>query len=88
MDWEVLLMSKLYYCLECKRISEKEEGCTYCGSHNLKELGKNAPVNVMGSKLKGRVLKVDEGRARLLIVDETNSKYIKEYEAEQLRKIL
>lgn len=81
-------MCKLYYCLDCKRISEKEESCSYCSSQNIKELTKNAPVNVIGSKLKGRVLKVEEGKARLLISDETNNRYIKEYEADKLRKVL
>lgn len=81
-------MRKLYYCLECKRVSEKEDSCTYCSSQNIKELVKDAPVNIIGSKLKGRVLKVEEGKARLLIADESNNKYIKEYEADKLRKVL
>lgn len=81
-------MRKLYYCLECKRVSEKEESCMYCSSHNIKELVKDAPVSILGSKLKGRVLKIEEGKARLLITDESNNKYIKEYEADKLKKVL
>jgi hypothetical protein len=81
-------MCKLYYCLDCKRISGEAESCMYCNSLNIKELTKNAPVNIIGSKLKGRVLKVEEGKARLLIADENNSRYIKEYEADMLKKVL
>ena len=81
-------MSKLCYCLECRRVLDGENQCPYCKSTFIKELCKNSPVNVLGSKVKGRILKIENGKARLLIVDESKQKYIKEYEADKLRKIL
>jgi hypothetical protein len=82
-----LTMNKLFYCLNCKRIFAQEGECSYCSNTNIKGLVKNSPVNVIGSKLKGRVLKIDE-KVRLLIIDENNTKIIREYEAEKLRKVL
>lgn len=81
-------MSKLCYCLECRRVFEGEKDCPYCKSTFTKELSKNSPVNVLGSKVKGKILKIENGKARLLIVDDSKQKYIKEYEADKLRKIL
>ena len=81
-------MSKLYYCLDCKRVFEEEMVCQYCSGNNVKELVKDSPVNVLGSKLKGKILKVEQLKAKVLIVDENKSKYIKEYEADKLKKIL
>lgn len=81
-------MSKLYYCLDCKRVSGNADECEYCKSSSIKELQKDSPVNVIGSKLKGRVLKMDEEKVRLLVVDESKNKFIKEYEPQKLRKVL
>jgi hypothetical protein len=81
-------MSKLYYCVDCRRVFKEVEKCEYCNGQNVKELVKNSPVNVIGSKLKGKILKIEENKARLLMRDEKNDKYIKEYEAVQLRKVL
>lgn len=81
-------MNKLYYCVDCKRVFKEETICEYCNGHNVKELVKNSPVNVIDSKLKGKVLKVEENGIKLLMRDEKNDKYIKEYEAIQIRKIL
>jgi hypothetical protein len=81
-------MRKLWYCIQCRRVFVNEGECTYCKNTFTKELNKNSPVNVLGSKTKGRVLKVEDGRAKLLIIGESKEKYIKEYEADKLRKIL
>lgn len=81
-------MNIMTYCLQCRRIFQGDVACPYCNSTFTKELSKNSPVNVMGSKIKGKVLKVENGKARLLIIDENNEKHIREYEAEKLRKIL
>lgn len=81
-------MSTLSYCLQCRRVFKGEDGCPYCKSNSVKELSMDSPVNVLGSKLKGKVLKIEDGKARLLIRDENNGRYIKEYEADKLRKIL
>ena len=81
-------MSTLCYCLQCRRVFNEGEGCPYCKSTEIKELSKDSPVNVLGSKQKGKVLKMEDGKARLLIRDENNERYIKEFEADKLRKIL
>lgn len=81
-------MEKLWYCLQCRRVFKSEGECPYCKSIFTKELSKNSPVNVLGSKTKGKVLKIEDGRAKLLIISENKEKFIKEYEADKLRKIL
>jgi hypothetical protein len=81
-------MNKLYYCNECKRIIESSESCSYCSSQLIDELSLGAPVNVIGTKLKGKVLKINNNIARLLIKDEGNNKFIREYNGDKLRKVL
>lgn len=81
-------MDKLYYCNECKRVISNGESCSYCNSSYIDELAVGAPVNVIGTKLKGKVLRIKNNTARLLIRDESNSKFIREYSGEKLRKIL
>ena len=81
-------MEKLFYCTDCQRIFAPAVECAYCGSSNMKELTKNSPVNVIGSKLKGRVVGVQHSNARVLYVDEKKSRTIREYEAVKIRKIL
>lgn len=81
-------MEKLYYCGECKRVVKNGESCDFCGSNYVMELSVGAPVNVIGTKLKGKVLKIKNNTARLLIRDESNNKFIREYEGDKLRKVL
>lgn len=81
-------MFKLYYCLDCRRIFSAEEECTYCKSKSTKVLARNSPVNVIGSKLKGKVISTGQNIARILFVDENRNRSIKEYEAAKIRKIL
>lgn len=80
-------MSKLYFCTDCKRVI-KEEVCNYCNSSETKELKVGSPVNVIGTKEKGRILKIMDNKARLLIRTESNDKVIREYDYNKLRKIL
>lgn len=81
-------MNKLSYCVDCKKIFNSATECAGCNSTNTKELRKNSPVNVVGSKLKGRVLRNNASNVTLLINDENNNQYVKDYEADSLRKIL
>lgn len=81
-------MSKLYYCVDCKRLFKSSEKCEYCDGNFLKAITNGAPVNVIGTKQKGKVLKVDDSTVKLIVIDETNNKLIKEYKVEQLRKVL
>ncbi|NLZ47477.1 MAG: hypothetical protein GX895_01600 [Clostridiales bacterium] len=81
-------MEKLWYCLKCRRIFKNAGECIYCKSTFTKELNRNSPVNVFGTKIKGKVLKIEDGKAKLLIINENKEKYIKEYDVDKLRKIL
>lgn len=81
-------MDKLSYCLECKRIFNSGTECGYCKSGSVKELGRNSPVNIIGTKLKGRVLKSKDGVAQLLFEGAKRVKSIKEFEVCKLKKIL
>lgn len=81
-------MSKLYYCSDCKRVFNNADKCEFCGSFYVKELKVGKSVNVMGSKQKGKVLKVKGENITLILIDEMNNKYTKDYKAEELRKIL
>ncbi|QBD87741.1 hypothetical protein EW636_09405 [Clostridium tetani] len=81
-------MENLYYCSDCKRVFYNGEKCEYCGSQGKKDLKYGVPVNVIGSKLKGKIIKTKENYIRLLIRDDENNKYIREYPAEELRKVL
>ncbi|MEW9121774.1 MAG: hypothetical protein AB2421_03600 [Thermotaleaceae bacterium] len=81
-------MKKLNYCMDCRRIATFNGTCSYCQSSNIKDLVKNAPVNVIGTKTKGRVMRIGEEMVELLCVDEGKIKSFKQFEAERLRKIL
>lgn len=81
-------MNKLFYCKDCLRVVREDGVCTHCKGQNLKELVVGAPVNILGSKLKGKVLKIKDGVARILITDETKNKYIKEFDADKLKKVI
>lgn len=81
-------MFNLNYCVDCRRISSFDEECSFCQSTDIKDLAKNAPANVIGTKLKGRIINVKEGMVDLLYTDEAKNKAVRQYEPEQLRKIL
>ena len=81
-------MHKLFYCLDCKRVFKNEEACQYCNSINVKDIKKNTPINVLGTKQKGRVMKVLDGGAKVILVNEANEQLIKEFKAEELKKVL
>lgn len=81
-------MSKLFYCENCRRVLNGAENCIYCEGKDIKELLKNSPVNILGTKLKGKILKMDNNLVKVLLVNENKERLIKEYEANQLRKII
>lgn len=79
---------KLSYCENCNRVFGTEEVCPYCNGagHALK---KDAPVNVIGTKIKGRVLRsTNNDSVAIIIRTEDNSKVLKEYSPQNLRKII
>lgn len=79
---------KLAYCENCNRVFSTEEVCPYCGGCG-QTLKKDAPVNVIGTKTKGRVLRsTANDNVAIIIKAEDNSKVLKEYSPQSLRKIL
>lgn len=81
-------MDKLFFCLDCKRIIECEEKCNYCNGENIEELEVGSPVSIIESKVKGKVLKIKNDTVRVLVAPTTKDKYIKDYSADKLRKVL
>lgn len=81
-------MSPLFYCVDCQRIFNANENCQFCNSANIKELKKGTSVNVIGTKSKGQVLKVKDDMVSLILITEAKEKVVKEYKAENLKKIL
>ncbi|MBM7615490.1 hypothetical protein [Alkaliphilus hydrothermalis] len=81
-------MENLFYCLDCRRIFDSVEECTYCKSGNFKKLLKMAPINVIGTKHKGNVLRVKDQTVSVLLVDLQKQRYIKEFKASEIQKII
>lgn len=82
-------MKKYCYCVDCKRIFESQEKCSYCSGENISELAIKSPVNVLGTKLKGNVFSMSGDTIKVLVRGEgKGNKFIKEYKAEQLKKVL
>ena len=85
---EVCIMSKLFYCTSCKRVINNEQSCDYCKCEEINELWVGTPVNVIGNKLKGKVLKISDGIVKIIVRDASNKKLVKEYAASKLKKVL
>jgi hypothetical protein len=81
-------MGNYVYCEDCKRIFPLKSNCPFCESTKVSELCLKAPVNILGTKVKGRVFKLASDVIKVLIVDEGQNKSIREYEASKLKKIL
>lgn len=81
-------MDRLYYCCECKRVINGEGTCNYCNSKEIKELVSRTSVNVIGTKIKGKIFNMKDGMVSLIVRDEANNKLLKEYTPEQLKKVL
>lgn len=81
-------MRKVYYCVQCKRLTTNEDKCNYCNGDHIKEVLQGCPVNVIGTKQKGKVLKIEEDKIKLIVIDEAKNKLIKEYKVEDLKKVL
>lgn len=81
-------MQLLNYCLDCQRVFSSNDQCEYCGSYSTKALKKSTSVNVIGTKIKGKVLNCKDGVANIIVVTEAREKVIKDYEIKSLKKIL
>jgi RNA polymerase subunit RPABC4/transcription elongation factor Spt4 len=81
-------MRKVYYCVQCKRLITNEDKCNYCDGDYIKEVFQGCPVNIIGTKQKGKVLKIEDEKIKLIVIDEAKNKLVKEYKVEELKKIL
>lgn len=81
-------MAKLYYCVECRKVEQASSKCGNCQSEKIKLLKVGTPVNVTGTKIKGKVFKIQEDEVKLLVINEAKEKLIKGYKYENLKKIL
>ncbi|MGH4138209.1 hypothetical protein [Clostridium sp.] len=81
-------MANLFYCAKCKRVIASETQCTYCGNNEINRLLKGAAVNVIGTKQKGQVFRISDEIVKIIITDLAKNKVIREYKAEQLKKII
>lgn len=81
-------MDQMVYCTDCRRIFKTACECTYCKSANVQELAWKAPVNVIGTKLKGRVLKTQGSMVQVYFAEDGAGRTVRLYEADELKKIL
>ena len=81
-------MQILNYCVDCQRVFSSNYHCEFCGSFNIKVLKKSTSVNVIGTKIKGKVFKCKDDIVSVIINSETNEKFIKDYKVSSLKKIL
>lgn len=79
-------MKNLYFCSKCRKIF-KELTCPCGGDGEVKPIKLGTPVNVIGTKLKGKVYKMREDEVDVLITSNKISG-IKTYCVDQIRKVL
>jgi len=81
-------MTNLFYCTKCKRVIESETQCDYCGHREINRLLQGTSVNIIGTKEKGKIFKISDETVKVIIIDAAKNKVIKEYKAQQLKKII
>ena len=81
-------MGNLFYCKKCKRVITSGTQCDYCGDAEINRLLQGTSVNIIGTKEKGKVFKINDEMVKVIIVDAAKNKVIREYQAKQLKKIV
>ena len=81
-------MANLFYCKKCKRVITNETQCDYCGHSEVNRLMQGTSVNIIGTKEKGKVFKISDEIVKVIIIDLAKNKIVKEYKAQQLKKIV
>ena len=81
-------MANLFYCVKCKRVIVNETQCDYCGDTQINRLLQGTSVNVIGTKEKGKVFKISDEMVKIIVIDLAKNKVLREYKAEQLKKIV
>lgn len=81
-------MARYYYCSECKKIGKSKVECEGCKGKYLKDLKEGSPINLIGTKQKGRVFRMKENEIVILIKNEFNEESIREVSASEIQKII
>ena len=81
-------MANLFYCTKCKRVIGNGTLCEYCGHNEINLLMPGTSINIIGTKEKGKVLKVSDEVVKVIVIDAAKSKIIREYKPSQLKKII
>jgi len=81
-------MVNLFYCKKCKRVIKSGTQCDYCGNSEVNKLMQGTSVNIIGTKEKGKIYKIDNEIVKVIIIDVAKNKIVKEYKAQQLKKIV
>lgn len=81
-------MNKLMYCVNCHRIFSNSDKCQYCNSENIRELKRGTSINVIGTKIKGKVYNYKEDLVSVIMLTEDHQRIIKVYETKKIRKVL
>lgn len=81
-------MAKLYYCTKCRRIAKDDVKCGFCSSERIKLLKVGDPVNVIGTKQKGKIFKIKDDEVKLIVINAANEKSIKGHKHNEIQKVL
>ncbi len=76
------------YCVDCHRIFSNANNCEYCCSYNIKELRRGTSINVIGTKIKGKVYNYKNNLVSVIVLTEDHQRVIKIYDAKKIKKIL
>lgn len=80
-------MDKVYFCSTCKKIFTRGNSCTCQEENDIKEIKVGTPVNIIGTKLKGKVYRIKNETLEVLITS-TKNRTIKTYPLQEVRKVL
>lgn len=80
-------MEKIYFCEACRKIFDEYNQCQCNGEKSIKPMKVGTPVNIIGTKLKGKVYRMRDRELDILITSSKN-KGIQTYGIDQVRKIL
>ncbi|MGL4737892.1 MAG: hypothetical protein ACRCW2_10600 [Cellulosilyticaceae bacterium] len=79
-------MKQFYFCEACKQIFKSSDACR-CDGKIIKPVKLGTPVNIVGTKLKGKIYRMKEDALDVLITS-TKNKGIQTYPIDQVRKVL
>lgn len=80
-------MNKIYFCKVCRAVFTEGKGCNCEGNNSVQEVKKGTPMNIIGTKTKGKVIKIKEDAVDLLIYSH-NNKTIRTCKVDEIRKII